>query len=259
MSNAQDESPVYAPVPINTFITRVARVRQIGKPFTRVTFRSGDLERFRSIGPDQFLYLLLPPAGQSELTIDSSFDWDQYRNMNESERPVGAYYTVRHHRPETAEIDIDIVKHGHHSQVGGWLRNAGPGHPAALWGPRMAYNPPPGTTRQLLLGDETALPAIASILESGQLGTPVDVIVELDPATELNLPNVDELSIARLARPANGTSCLPAALRGRTIESSDYVWAAGESDVMRELRTDLKDCVRLPVNRVSVIGYWRRA
>ena len=72
--------------------------------------------------------------------------------------------------------------------MGRWLKHAKPGDPVALWGPRMAYSPPPATQRQLLLGDETALPAIASILDAGPIATYVEAIVELDPKTILNLP-----------------------------------------------------------------------
>ncbi len=77
MSNEAEETPVHAPLPIKTFITSVARIEQLSHPFTRVTFRGGDLVHFRSIGPDQFLYLLLPPAGRKDLTIDAAFEWSQ--------------------------------------------------------------------------------------------------------------------------------------------------------------------------------------
>ena len=45
---------------------------------------------------------------------------------------------LRHHRPQEAEIDIDIVRQGHEGQVGKWLRQAEPGDLVALLGPRMA-------------------------------------------------------------------------------------------------------------------------
>ena len=132
MAEAAQETPVRAPLPIQTFVTSVARIEQRAHPFTRVTFRGGDLVHFRPIGPDQFLYLLLPPAGRTDLTIDASFEWSQYQQMPERERPIGAYYTVRHYRANEAEIDVDIVRHGHDGQVGTWLRQVGPGNPVAL-------------------------------------------------------------------------------------------------------------------------------
>ncbi len=258
MSNEAEETPVHAPLPIKTFITSVARIEQLAHPFTRITFCGGDLAHFRPIGPDQFLYLLLPPVGRRELTIDAAFEWSQYQAMPESERPIGAYYTVRHHRPDVTELDIDIVRHGHEGQVGTWLKQAGPGDPVALWGPRMAYAPPPGTNRLVLIGDETALPAIASILDNGPIGARVDAIVELDPDTVLDLPELGGLTITRLDQPEANQSRLPAALREWTLTEHDYVWGAGEVDLMSELRSYLRECLGMPANQVSMVGYWRR-
>ena len=145
MSNGAEESPehspVHAPLPIKTFVTSVARIEQLAHPFTRVTFRGGDLEHFQSIGPDQFLYLLLPPAGQSDLTIDATFEWSQYQTMPESQRPIGAYYTVRHHRPDAAELDIDIVRHGHEGQVGRWLNQCQARRPRRIVGSANGLQP----------------------------------------------------------------------------------------------------------------------
>lgn len=258
MSDAAEASPVRAPLPTSTFVTSVARIEQLARPFTRVTFRGGDLVHFRSIGLDQFLYLLLPPAGRRHLTIDARFEWSQYQAMPESERPIGAYYTVRHHRPDVAELDIDIVKHGHEGQVGSWLKQARPGDPVALWGPRMAYAPPSMTGHQLLVGDETALPAIGAILEAGPAGERVDVIVELDRATVLVLPHFEGLRITRLNRSIEGRSALPAAVRAHPIEADTYVWGAGESALMQELKHHLRTCIDMPAELVSMVGYWRR-
>lgn len=258
MTDAEQESPVQAPLPIKTFVTSVARIEQIAHPFTRVTFRGGDLAHFRSIGPDQFLYLLLPPAGGQELTIDSSFDWNQYQAMPELERPIGAYYTVRRHRPERAELDIDIVRHGHDGQVGAWLRQARPGAPVALWGPRMAYDPPPATRQLLLLGDETALPAIAAILDSGPTTEFIEVIAELDQTTVFDPSPRAGFTMTRIDKPRDRTSDLPEIVRHHRFLPETYVWGAGEAAVMSELRTHLRNGVGLSAEQVSMIGYWRR-
>ncbi len=178
--------------------------------------------------------------------------------MPESKRPIGAYYTVRYHRPEVAELDIDIARHGHEGQVGTWLKQARPGDPVALWGPRMAYDPPMATTRLLLIGDETALPAVGAILEAGPVGERVDVIVELDLATVLALPRFNGLSVTRLDRTATGKSNLPAAVRAHRIATDTYAWGAGEFELMRQMKHYLRTCVSLPAEQVALVGYWRR-
>ncbi len=259
MSDAEEPSPVRAPLPTETFVTTVSRVRAIGHPFVRITFAAGDLERFRPVGADQFLYLLLPPVGREELTIDSGFTWDGLREMPEAERPVGAYYTVREHRPDVAEIDIDVMLHEPAGVASSWAAEAKPGMPAALWGPRTAYHPPPEVRRQLLIGDETGLPAIAAILEAG--GPPARVIVELDERTALELPRVDDLKTTRIDRPAGepgGDPQLLEAVRALSDLSDAYVWGGGEFDSMGAIRRHLREERRLSATQVSLVGYWRR-
>ena len=105
---------------IRTFITRVTAVEQLAPELVQVTCGGGDLRTFAQLGPDQFVYVLAPPAGRSELTIDASFSWSAYEAMPEAERPVGAYYTVRRWRPDVAEIDLVVVTHGDDGEGSRW-------------------------------------------------------------------------------------------------------------------------------------------
>ena len=264
MAEADEESPVRAPLPTATFVTSVARVEPVAHPFVRVTFGGGDLARFRTVGPDQFVYLLLPPPGRDRLTIDAGFVWDQYRSMAESERPVGAYYTVRHHRPEVAELDIDVLLHSDPGPASRWAETALPGDEAALWGPRTAYAPPPGTAWQLLLGDETALPAIGSILETLPPASPVTVLLELDEWTELDLPAIEYVEVVRLAGASDraseggvGSRLVGAVRELEFRDAAAYVWGGGEFEAMGAVRRHLREERGLGVKEVGVVGYWR--
>jgi Siderophore-interacting FAD-binding domain len=96
---------------IRTFLTRVVAVADVHAHLRLITFGGGDLATFAPLGPDTFLYVLLPPPGRAELTIDQSFTWEAHRTMPEAERPVGAYYTVRSWRPADAELDVLFVLH----------------------------------------------------------------------------------------------------------------------------------------------------
>ena len=130
---------------LRTFLTEVSAVEDLSPHLRQVTFRGPDLETFAPVGPDTFLYLLVPPPGRSELAIDQSFSWEEYFQMDEAIRPVGAYYTLRHWRPEQAELDIHMVLHGDSGPASAWAGRAAVGDVAALWGPRTAYHPPEGT------------------------------------------------------------------------------------------------------------------
>ena len=48
---------------LRTHVTRVVRTAQVTPHVRRITFGGGDLTTYEPLGPDQFLYVLLPPPG----------------------------------------------------------------------------------------------------------------------------------------------------------------------------------------------------
>jgi NADPH-dependent ferric siderophore reductase len=250
---------------IRTFVTSVVAVEDIHPHLRQITFGGGDLATFTPLGPDTFLYLLLPPPGRDELTIDQTFTWSAYEAMPESERPVGAYYTLRRWRPEQQELDMLCVLHGDTGPASAWAAQAKPGDPVALWGPRTAYEPPADTDWYLLVADETGLPAVAAIIESLPPGTPVRVVAEADnPDERQELPEARGVEVTWLYRdgaPA-GTITDRVAEAVRTLTwpaGTPYVWGGGESRAMTAVRRHVRHEVGLPRERVSLVAYWRHA
>ena len=110
LTSAEVEAAAFAAIP--THITTVVATEMVTPRIKQITFGGGDLVNFQPLGPDQFIYVLAAAPGQAELPIDSSFSWEQYEATEADERPIGAYYTVRHWRPEAAELDMWFVLHG---------------------------------------------------------------------------------------------------------------------------------------------------
>lgn len=255
------EQELAALAALGTYLTTVAEVVDVHPHLRRITFAGGDLEHFAPAGPDTFLYVLLPPPGRTELTIDRSFSWEAVPEMPEDERPVGAYYTLRAWRPEVAELDVLVVLHegGHASD---WARRAGPGDPVALWGPRTAWDPPAGTDRYLLVADETGLPAVAGILEALPDDAAVTVLAEVADASERQeLPTHPGAEVTWLHRDgaAPGTTALLAEA-ARALDrpgGTPYVWGGGESRAMTAVRRHVRDAWGLDRDAVSLVAYWR--
>lgn len=252
---------------IRTHVTSVTKVEQITPLYRQITFGGGDLATFSPGGLDQFLYVLAPPPGRDELTIDASFTWEQYGQMPEAERPIGAYYTVRRWHPETAELDMLFVLHGVGDRPGDagptatWAASVAPGDPVALWGPRTAYEPPADTDWLLLVGDETGLPAICVILEHLPAGTPAHVFVELgDDADRLPLPESPDVDVTWLRRdaPAGTTTVLVDAVRSLDLPDGNvYAWGGAESRAVTAVRKYLRHERGIERDRVCMVGYWR--
>jgi NADPH-dependent ferric siderophore reductase len=82
----------------------------------------------------------------------------------QSGRRVKRRYTIRHARPELGELDLDVLLHGD-APGARWGATATPGDEVEFHGPRgkLELRSAP---HHLLLGDESALPAIAAICEA---------------------------------------------------------------------------------------------
>src|SRR5262245_21635777 len=92
-------------------------------------------------------------------------------------------YTVRRHRPHAGEIDVDVVLHEPPGPAPRWAAEGPIGARVGYAGPRVDYAPRDAVDWLLLCGDETALPAIAAILEDAP-PAPVLAIVEVADARE---------------------------------------------------------------------------
>lgn len=248
---------------ISTFVTSVVAVRQLTPGVRRITFGGGDLARFSPLAPDQFLYLLLPPPGRDQLTVDASFTWTGYEEMPEEERPVGAYYTVRAWRPDAVELDMDFVLHTPSGHACQWAARAKAGDPVALWGPRTSFEPPAGTDWYLLVADDTGVPALSGILDSLPAGTPVRAFAEVAGAEEVQALRADPATELRWftrdgAEPGTTTALLDAVRALPFPEGNPYVWGGAESKTLTAIRKHLRHEVGLPRESVSLVGYWRR-
>lgn len=246
---------------IRTFLTSVVAVSDVTPVLRQVTFGGGDLTSFEPLGPDTFLYLLLPPPGRTELGIDQSFTWEAHAAMAPEDQPRGAYYTLRSWRPDAAELDIWMVLHGDEGEASSWAGRARPGDQVALWGPRTAYEPPADTESVLLVADETGLPAVAAILEQLPDHWSATVVAESDPAHRQPLPRrqgVDVRWCDRVGAAPGSTQLLVEAVEGLpALPECTYVWGGGESRAMAAVRRHVRDVRGLERDSVSLVAYWR--
>lgn len=246
-----------------TFFTTVSAVADINPHLRQVTFRGGDLANdFAPVGPDTFLYLLLPPTGRTELTIDETFSWEGVREMAPEDQPVGAYYTLRRWNPETTELDILMVLHGDTGPASAWASRVAVGDPVALWGPRTSWAPPAGTDSYLLVADETGLPAVAVILETLPDDAPIHVVAEVsDQSARQDLATGDHITVTWLHR--DGAEIGTTTALADTVRSlpqpggTPYVWGGAESRAVTQVRRHVRDTWGLPKEQVSLVGYWR--
>lgn len=254
----------------------VLRTQRLSAHWSRVTLGGGEIEKFRPMGFDQWFRLFLPIGGDAGLDrvpakANKMFGYLKFLRIPDDERPVMRNYSVRAYRAATAdagaEIDVDFVLHGSAAEgtagpASHWAETCQPGEHVLIIDEGLTFNPQRGTERVLLVGDETALPAIASIsasLAEDAIGT---AIVEV-PSDEdaLPFPHPPGIEIVWLVRPrdtAPGVLALETLGRTALPAAPFHAYAAGEQALASGVRKHLVGERGVDKNAVSFCGYWKR-
>jgi len=231
----------------------VTSVRPVTPRMTRMTFTGPGLHEIGT-WPDQQLKLLFPRPGRSAHVSDvpDVGTWYQaYLAMPESERPWMRGFTVR--SLADGVLTVDFVLHGDNGPASRWAARAQLGDVIGRFGPSPDYARPLGTADLLVFaGDETALPAIGSLLELLPGTQQRLVFIEVaDPLEEQDIPGV------RWVHRSAGED-LVSVVTAADVPPSVWVWLGGEASAVRTLR---RHFVGLGVSKkdIEFAGYWRRA
>ena len=295
--------------PLLCFETHVAATRRLSPSFVRVTFAGESLARFDDgglLGPRDLRIKVIVPVGSPPDLVDTDGDgwYQRWLQRDPRERGEMRTYTVRavRHHQGGGEVDVDFVLHGHEGTSGpaaDWASRSHVGERMLLMGPNRAcgetyggieWAPPGlehGPVRVLLVGDETAVPAVGSILETLPRGYVGRAVLEVERPTDfLHLRTDADVEVTWLARSARPRGDLLVEVvreavppRGDEVAVDDidphllwdtqqhlgltpdghapYVWIAGEAGMVKQLRRYLVGQAGLPRASVSFMGYWR--
>lgn len=174
--------------------------------FVRVVFAGPELERFGFAGLDQRIKLLLPNEHGRIPTLENGDGWYQsWAAMADDERPPMRTYTPRDVSRTDGEVrvTVDFARHdAHPGPASAWAEQATPGAALTILGPdarfvgpntAVGWIPPQGAERFLIVGDDTALPAIAGILASLQATACAHVVLEVADRADAALLDADAL------------------------------------------------------------------
>ncbi|MCB2412243.1 siderophore-interacting protein [Demequina sp. TTPB684] len=184
------------------------------------------------------------------------------------------HYTISAVTPEGFELEVAIHGHG---QGSAWAESLTVGDAVKVSEPKAYYAAPAARVPRVLVGDATALPAIARILAEASKDERFVVVVELASLEDArSLPTAADASVewvvggngvsastivdatAREVRAATASTALAGDVPG--VEHGDeppvYVWVACESSVSRQVRTVLRRELGLPARALRIVGYW---
>ncbi|WP_405679227.1 siderophore-interacting protein [Streptomyces sp. NBC_01511] len=278
--------PAAPGLPVRT--VEVSAVQRLSPHMVRVTFGGPALADFSYDAPDQQVKLYFPKPGQTAPRLPApGADGDvmrwygAFQAIPEDERPWMRGYTIRAYDPARGTIDIDFVLHdgargngnGNGSEGGAadegpatrWARSAGPGDVLGMFGPSAYFAEPVplGTTDWMLLaGDESALPAIGTIIEALPAGTRAVAYVEVwDAAEEQRFASAGDVTVhwlhRRAAAAGDGPPLVAAVRAAEFPTGSVFAWLGGEAGAVRALRRHLVGERGLDKRAIQFSGYWR--
>lgn len=233
---------------------QVARVLDLTPRMRRITLTGPELAGFISLGTDDHVKVFFPQNAEEQATLETlvlGADKDS-RAM-----PAMRDYTPRRYDLDRLELDIDFVLHGD-GPASTWAAQAQPGQFLHIGGPRGSMVVPDIFDSYLLIGDETALPAIARRLEGLAANRRALVVVEIENGAEQQvLDSPAEVKVIWVLREGGKDHLLSTVQQLSLPEGELYAWIATEAKASRQIRRVLLDDKGLDQQFVKAVGYWQ--
>ncbi|MDM0115476.1 siderophore-interacting protein [Variovorax sp. J22R133] len=163
-------------------------------------------------------------------------------------------YTPRKYDPVANELTLEFALHGD-GPAAEWAAAAAPGHRATIGGPRGSFIVPLDYDWHLLVGDETAMPAVARRLEELPPGARAIVLLNVEPSDRRQFATHADAEIQWV----NSDEALVEAVRALELPAGEgYAWCAGEASTMALLRRILVEDKGHDRHAIRAAAYWKR-
>ncbi len=216
----------------------VEAVERLTPHMLRITLSGADMADFTSVAPDDHIKIFFPGANGGEVRRD---------------------YTPRKFNPETGTLVLDFVDH-QAGPAATWAQNAKVGDRLEIGGPKGSRIIAGEVAHWLLVGDETALPAIGRWVESLPAQADVTTLVAVpgveDQQEFATAAAHDAYWVHRPTELADQAQAIVAALGHVPIEVGTFVWVGAEAHVASAVRHYLLEVRCVPVQWVRASGYW---
>ncbi|WP_224372110.1 siderophore-interacting protein [Hyalangium versicolor] len=222
----------------------VTSVESLTPRMRRIRFTSPDLADFNSPSPDDHIKLFFSQQDGA------------------AAQPVMRDFTPRAFDNAGKSLTIDFAIHGS-GPATEWAAGAQVGQLLEIGGPRGSTLVPDDFDWYLLIGDESALPAIGRRVEALRSGVPVTTVVavanEDEKQTFTTRASWRPTWVVRGEPGEQDAELLRRALVGFTPPAGDgFVWIAGEGSIVREVRTYFVEERQHPSDWIKAAAYWHR-
>lgn len=234
-----------SPVCVTSLV--VTRVDEVTPLMARLVLTGDGVDLLESSASDDHVWIIFPDD-------DGTVRPPTVRNGRlEWPRPFPARreYTIR--KLVDGELWIDFALHTP-GLAAEWVQQVQPGESVWLAGPKFADVVPPQFTRIVMLGDHTALPAIARWLEELPDSTEALIAVQIPADSEKQ-----DLGHGITWLVGDESDALIDHLEGLDVSNDGvtYLWAAGEAGLLKPLRQWAR-AEGFARGTCDIAGYWRR-
>jgi NADPH-dependent ferric siderophore reductase len=210
----------------------VARINRVSPGFASITFQGEALADFTSLSFDDHVKFMFNDATGEQVRRD---------------------YTPRRFDRDAREIDIEFALHGH-GGAAEWARNATIGQSAIIGGPRGSMILPLAMDWHLLIGDDSALPAVTRRLEELPADARVVAVLMVDAADRRTFATRADARIHWV----DSDDALLQVLKDLPLQTgAGLAWGGGEAALMARVRQVLAE-TGMPRQAAKVSAYWKR-
>lgn len=219
----------------------------------RVTFAGEELDGVPPGREGANCKIMLPEPGETRTSFEARFV--------DGPVPARRTYTVRYHRPQELELDIDFVDHGDLGPASAWARAAKPGSFLGFAGPGTVKVPEFYADFYLIAADMSALPVAAATLEAmpkDARGLALFEITSPEDVQDIEMPPGIEVRWMLHPEPHRASTAMIDAIREMDWpEGSVQTCIAGEHSSVRALRSFLIGEKGLAKKDAYISGYWK--
>jgi NADPH-dependent ferric siderophore reductase len=222
----------------------VASTELLTPRMRRFGFISPDLHDFVSAAHDDHVKLFFPAVG----------------NDTDGRETCMRDFTPRRFDRSLGTLIIDFALH-EAGPATNWATSAQIGDTLEIGGPRGSSVVPDDFDWYLLIGDETALPAIGRRVEELRADVPVASFVLIEAGETQHFQTRAAWTPRWIARDGSpdDASLLRTALADYALPNGDgFVWIAAEASVARGVRNHVIEDLGHPRQWTKAAGYWKR-